>query len=849
MTSGGTVTLTSSIGSVGTVLDNGDGTYTATLTDDSHSVGVAIVSGTIGGNAIGNNATVTFTTGAASAVMSTITADPTSIDTDSGSSTITVHLKDQFGNNLTSGGATGALSSSLFGSVFSAVIDQGNGSYTATFSSPVTGPATISGTVNGGNIASTASVTVVGGALHRLVLSPASTTITFGESQTYTAQGFDSNGNSLGDKTSTTIFSIAPDGSCVGNVCTPASAGPHTVTGTIGTVSGTADLGVDTAALTVTASTNTKTYDGTTAAAASPVLTGTLGSGDVVSLSETYTGSAAGTGLTLVPAIVFTTGSAANYSISLVNDVTGVINTAALTVTASTNTKTYDGTTAAAASPVLTGTLGSGDVVSLSETYTGSAAGTGLTLVPAIVFTTGSAANYSISLVNDVTGVINTAALTVTASTNTKTYDGTTAAAASPVLTGTLGSGDVVSLSETYTGSAAGTGLTLVPAIVFTTGSAANYSISLVNDVTGVINTAALTVTASTNTKTYDGTTAAAASPVLTGTLGSGDVVSLSETYTGSAAGTGLTLVPAIVFTTGSAANYSISLVNDVTGVINTAALTVTASTNTKTYDGTTAAAASPVLTGTLGSGDVVSLSETYTGSAAGTGLTLVPAIVFTTGSAANYSISFVNDVTGVINTAALTVTASTNTKTYDGTTAAAASPVLTGTLGSGDVVSLSETYTGSAAGTGLTLVPAIVFTTGSAANYSISLVNDVTGVINTAALTVTASTNTKTYDGTTAAAASPVLTGTLGSGDVVSLSETYTGSAAGTGLTLVPAIVFTTGSAANYSISLVNDVTGVINTAALTVTASTNTKTYDGTTAAAASPITDRQPGSRRRR
>ena len=66
--------------------------------------------------------------------------------------------------------------------------------------------------------------------LDHISVSPANATMTAGSSQTYTAQGFDSANNSLGDVTSATTFSIGPNGSCTGNVCTAATPGSHTVT-------------------------------------------------------------------------------------------------------------------------------------------------------------------------------------------------------------------------------------------------------------------------------------------------------------------------------------------------------------------------------------------------------------------------------------------------------------------------------------------------------------------------------------------------------------------------------------------------------------------------------------------
>ena len=81
-------------------------------------------------------------------------------------------------------------------------------------------------------------------ALDHLVLTPATVTITSGDSQAYTAEGFDALDNSLGDVTAATTFTVTPDGSCSDAVCTATLAGDHTVTGTKDAKTGTAALSV-----------------------------------------------------------------------------------------------------------------------------------------------------------------------------------------------------------------------------------------------------------------------------------------------------------------------------------------------------------------------------------------------------------------------------------------------------------------------------------------------------------------------------------------------------------------------------------------------------------------------------
>ena len=82
---------------------------------------------------------------------------------------------------------------------------------------------------------------------------------------------------------------------------------------------------------------------------------------------------------------------------------------------------------------------------------------------------------------------------------------------------------------------------------------------------------------------------------------------------------------------------------------------------------------------GTIQAGDTANFTETYANKNVGTGKTLTPSGSVTDGnSGANYTVTFANNTTGVINALAITVTAATNTKTYDGTTSAAAIPTVT---------------------------------------------------------------------------------------------------------------------------------------------------------------------------
>jgi len=95
-----------------------------------------------------------------------------------------------------------------------------------TCTSTVPGDHTVTGI--DGTPSGTATLHVNAGPLNHLVLSPASATITAGDSQSYTVEGFDASDNSLGDVTAATTLSIGGGGSCNNTAHTCTSTVPAT---------------------------------------------------------------------------------------------------------------------------------------------------------------------------------------------------------------------------------------------------------------------------------------------------------------------------------------------------------------------------------------------------------------------------------------------------------------------------------------------------------------------------------------------------------------------------------------------------------------------------------------------
>ncbi|WP_024363372.1 InlB B-repeat-containing protein [Lysinibacillus sphaericus] len=220
-TGGEAVTIASSVGTVSAVTDHNNGTYTATLTAPT-TIGTGSISASVGGSAIPTTASVQFVSGPPSLAKSTVTVNDSSLLADGTSqTTVTVKLKDAQGNDVTTGGATVSISSTL--GIIGTVTTHNNGTYTATLTAPSTvGTSILSATVNGNAIAATTSVQFIPKPAQTVVASVASNTPTVGSNNMITL----SVKNALGDIDTTfngiknvTIlgYNQAPNGS-FGNV-------------------------------------------------------------------------------------------------------------------------------------------------------------------------------------------------------------------------------------------------------------------------------------------------------------------------------------------------------------------------------------------------------------------------------------------------------------------------------------------------------------------------------------------------------------------------------------------------------------------------------------------------------
>ena len=272
----------------------------------------------------------------------------------------------------------------------------------ATYSVIVSGA--IGTVTNSATLTMNTPVTVTGAPLDQASVAGGSATFNVAANGTGLSYQWLFNGSVMGTGTNLTLNNLLTS-----------QAGVYTVivSGTCGSVTNSATLTVNKAAASIALGSLNQTYNGSAEAATAA----TTPNGLAVIL--TYNGS------TTVPT------SAGSYTVvGTINDpnyqgnATGtlVIAPAALTITAAANTKTYDGTTNAAAVPTVTGLQGFDTVTGLAEAYATRNVGTGkaLAVITYSVNDGNAGANYTVNTVSSSAGEIDPATLTVAANNKSK---------------------------------------------------------------------------------------------------------------------------------------------------------------------------------------------------------------------------------------------------------------------------------------------------------------------------------------------------------------------------------------------------------------------------------------------
>lgn len=640
-------------------------------------------------------------------------------------------------------------------------------------------------------------------------------------------------------------------------------AGTHTVYYQVtkenyATVTGSATVQIDPTELTLNWSTdNTFTYNGLPQAPTASI-EGVINSDDcTVSVSGAMTDYNADA---YTATAVLNGTKAGNYTLPADKTTTFTIGRKDATVTAENQIITYGESIATGIDKVtITGLVNEDTLTAITLNPSTNDATTSGTITPVLATikkdTTDVTNNYNITY-TDGSLTINKKQITISGiAASDKTYDGTTNAnldysGIDWAACGRVGSDNLtVSATGTFSDANIGTGKTVTISDLTLSGAKAdNYELAengQQTDTIADITTKAITITADNASRAYDGTALTKDSYSITsGALATGDSIE-SVTVTGSQmyVGESANVPDAAVIKNGSnedvTANYNITYGNG-TLTIAKKNLTITADSDTKVYD-TTPLTKNSYTNTELAAGDTIE-SVTVTGSqtSVGESANVPSAAVIKNGDddvTANYDITYANGTLEVTKKA-VTITADNDTKVYDGTPLTNDGYTVSGLEAGDRVDSVTITGTQTKAGTSNN-VPGEAVIKNSADevvndNYTISYVNG-TLEVTKKAITITADSDTKVYDGTSLTKNGYSITsGELATGDSIE-SVTVTGSqtAAGEGANVPSAAVIKNASnedvTSSYNITYVNG-TLEVTKKAVTITADSDSKVYDKT-------------------
>ena len=607
-------------------------------------------------------------------------------------------------------------------------------------------------------------------------------------------------------------------------------------------------LTVNKAALTVTAANDSKTYSGNTYSGGNGVTySGFVNSETAAVLGGTlaYGGTSQGAKNAGTYAITPSGLTSGNYALTFANGAL-TINKAALTVTAANDSRTYNGNTYSGGNGVsYSGFVNSETATVLGGTlaYGGTSQGAKNAGTYTITPSGLTSGNYDISFANGAL-TINKAALTVTAANDSRTYNGNTYSGGNGVsYSGFVNSETATVLGGTlaYGGTSQGAKNAGTYAITPSGLTSGNYDLSFANGAL-TINKAALTVTAANDSRTYNGNTYSGGNGVTySGFVNSETAAVLGGTlaYGGTSQGAKNAGTYAITPSGLTSGNYALTFANGAL-TINKAALTVTAANDSRTYNGNTYSGGNGVsYSGFVNSETATVLGGTlaYGGTSQGAKNAGTYAITPSGLTSGNYDLSFANGAL-TINKAALSITAQANTKVYDGGVTSAASPAVSGLVGTDTISGLSQAYADKNVGNGKTLaISAYTINDGNGGNnYTVTAVNNTSGVITAKSLAASYTASNKVYDATTAATVAGSSSDII-AGDTVNFSQSaaFTDKNVGNGKTVnVSAISLSGADAGNYSLqSTTATTTATITQKALTASYTASNKVYDGTAAA----------------
>jgi hypothetical protein len=592
--------------------------------------------------------------------------------------------------------------------------------------------------------------------------------------------------------------------------------------------------------LTVTADADDKVYDGNTTAVAT--LADNRVSGDVFTAEYTaadFDDKHVATGKTVTVSGISISGTdAGNYTLTnTVANATADITPRPITVSAVTDTKTYDGNTSSNETPDFSQLVGD-DTGSGTQEFDSRNAGSRTLSVVSITITDGNEGNnYSVSYAT-ASGSISALAIALNAVTDTKEYDGGTSSTLSPQFV-TLISPDSGTATQEFDSKNVGPARILsVTGYTINDGNGGNNYTVTTNTAAGSITAKAITISIAAEDKVYDGADSADFSCSISGEVSGDDVdcTGGTATFASEDVGTHLVTATGLSLEGADAGNYTFNSTATDSAEITALALVASIVADNKVYDGDADATFTCSLATIVPGDDVTCTGTTAEFASKNVGTHTVTATGLGLGGAdaGNYSLPVTTATDDAeITVLAITVQAVTDTKVYDGTTDSNVEPEFV-TLASGDTATATQVFDSKNAGARtLSVVSSrvVIDDDNGGNNYSVTLAT-ATGTITQKPLTASIAANDKVYDTTTTATFTCSLSGIV-SPDVVNCTGTtanFASANVGTWTVTATGLGIAGADSANYSVNTSATDTADITPAGLTITALDKSKIF-GTT------------------
>ncbi|MGI6237097.1 MAG: beta strand repeat-containing protein, partial [Candidatus Excrementavichristensenella sp.] len=599
-------------------------------------------------------------------------------------------------------------------------------------------------------------------------------------------------------------------------------------------------------AVTITTGSDSKAYDGTALTEGTATIAG-LVTGESVTLtatgSQTEVGSSDNT-----YAIEWDNAKASNYTVTdNLGTLTVTTNAAAVTLTAPSASKTYDGTALTKATGVTASGLPAGFTIEATASGSQTDAGSSANVVDdgyVIKDADGNDKTANFTNVTTVPGTltVNRKAVTITTGSDSKAYDGTALTNATAGIEG-LVDGETVTLTATGSQTEVGSSDNTYD-IEWDNASASNYTVTNnLGTLTVTTSAATVTLTAPSDSKTYDGTALTKATVVTASGLPTGFTVEATASGSQTDAGSSANVVNdgyVIKDADGNDKTANFTNVTKVPGTltVNRKAVTITTGSDSKAYDGTALTEGTATIAG-LVTGESVTLTATGSQTEVGSSDNTYD-IEWDNAKASNYTVTNnLGTLTITENAAAVTLTAPSDSKTYDGTALTKATVVTASGLPDDFTIEATASGSQTDAGSSANVVNdgyVIKDANGNDKTANFTNVTKVNGTltVNPRQVTLTSATASKVYDGT-ALTKDEVTVGGDGwaTGEGATYNVTGTQTNVGTSKNTFTYVLKGGTLAGNYIIKEVEGdlkVTALTDKVTVTITENSGTEKYDGT-------------------